>query len=112
MPRRGERPGLRLAVTHNAGDNQIGVVERHAVGMREAVAKLAAFVDRAWRFRRDVTADVSREGKLLEKLLHPFRVLALVRIDFGVRPFEIRRPQHAGRPVARSGHENHVEVVT
>ena len=111
MPRRGERPGLRLAVADDAGDDQIGVVERHAVGMREAVAKLAAFVDRAWRFWRDVTADVSRKGELLEELLHPFRVLALVRIDLGVRALEIRRAQHAWRPVARSGHENHVEVV-
>ena len=111
MPRGRERPGLGLAVTHDAGDDQIGIVERHAVGMRETVAKLAAFVDRAWRFWRDVAADVAREGELLEELLHPFRVLALVRIDFGVRPFEIRRPQHARRPVARSGHENHVEVV-
>jgi hypothetical protein len=111
VPRGRERPGLGFAVTHDAGDNQIGIVERHAVGMRETVAKLAAFVDRAWCFRRDVAADVAREGELLEELLHPFHVLALVRIDLGVRPFEVRRSKHARRPVARSGHENHVEVV-
>ena len=47
-----------------------GVVERRAVGMREAVAELAALVDRARRLRRHVRADVAREGELLEELLH------------------------------------------
>ena len=111
VPRGRERPGLGFAVTHDAGDNQIGIVERHAVGVRETVAKLAAFVDGAWCFWRDVAADVAGEGELLEELLHPFRVLALVGINLGVRPLEIRRPQHARCAVARSGDENHVEVV-
>ena len=111
MPRGRQRPGLGLAVADDAGDDQIGVVERHAVGVRQAVAKLAAFVDGAGRFRRDVAADVAGEGELLEELLHPFRVLALVRIDLGVRAFEIRRAEHAGRAVARARHEDHVEIV-
>ena len=111
MPRCRERPGLRLAVTHDAGDDEIGVVERHAVGVRETVAELAAFVDGAGRFRSDVAPDMAGEGELLEELLHPFRVLALVRIDLGVGAFEIGRPEHSRRAVARPGHENHVEVV-
>ena len=111
MPRRRERPGLGLAVTHDAGDDQIGIVERHAVGVREAVAELAAFVDGARSFRSDVAPDMAGEGELLEKFLHPFRVLAFVRINLGVGAFEICRPQHAGRAVTGPGHENHVEVV-
>ena len=111
MPGGGERPGLGLAVADDARDDQIGVVERHAVGVREAVAELAAFVDRARRLRRDVAADVPGKGELLEELLQPFRVLALVRIDLRVGPFEIGRPEHARRAVAGAGHEDHVEVV-
>ena len=61
MPRGGQRAGLRLAVADDAGDDQIGVVERGAEGVAERVAELAAFVDRArassarrgWRFRRE-----------------------------------------------------------
>ena len=111
MPRCGERPGLRLPVTNHAGDDEIGVVERHAVGVGETVTQLAAFVDGAGGFRSDVATDMAGEGELFEEFLHPFGVLALVRIDLGIGAFEICRPQHPGRAVARPGHENHVEVV-
>ena len=99
MPRGRERPGLGLTVSYDAGDNQIGIVERHAVGMGQAVAKLATFVDRARRFRRHVAADVAREGELLEEFLQPFRVLALVRIDFGVQ--SLRDTPAQARPAPR-----------
>ena len=111
MPRRRERTGLGLAVTDHAGDDEVGVVERHAVRMREAVAELAALVNGARRFRRDVAPDMAREGELLEELLHPFRVLALVRIDLRVGPFQIRGRQHPWCAVAGPGDEDHVEVV-
>ncbi|GIW07487.1 MAG: hypothetical protein KatS3mg060_2292 [Dehalococcoidia bacterium] len=47
MPARGERAGLRLAVAHHAGHDQVRVVEGGAEGVRERVAELAALVDRA-----------------------------------------------------------------
>ncbi len=112
MPGRGERTGLGLSVAHDTGHDQLGIVERHAVGVRERIAELAALVDRARRFRSDVATDVAGEGKLLEELLQSLGVLALVGIDLRVRPFEVRRPQHAGRAMARSGDEDHVEVVS
>ncbi len=68
-------------------------------------------MDGAGRLRRDVAPDVPWERELLEELLHPFRILALVRIDLRVRPFEIRRPQDPRCTVARSGHEDHVEIL-
>ena len=54
VPARRERSGLGLAVADHAGDEQVGVVERRAVRVRERVAELAALVDRAGRLRRDV----------------------------------------------------------
>ena len=111
MPGGGERPGLRLAVADDARDDQIGIVERRAVGVRQAVAELAALVDRARRLRRDVRADVAGEGELLEELLHPLRVFALVRVDLRVGAFEIGGAQHARCAVTRARHEDHVEVV-
>ena len=112
MPRRGERPGLCLAVADDACDDEVGIVERGSIGVREAVAELAAFVDRARRLRRDVRADVTREGELLEEALHALLVFALVRIDLRISTFQVRGTEHARRAVTRAGHENHVEVVS
>ena len=111
MPRGRQRAGFSLAVAYDAGGDQVGVVEHHAVRMGKAVAKLSAFVDGTWSFRRDMAADVAREGKLLEELCHPFRVFGFVRVDLGVGALEIGRAEHPRRAVAGSGDENHVEVV-
>ena len=52
LPRALERPGLGLAVADDAGDQQVGVVERRAEGVHERVAELAALVDRARAWAR------------------------------------------------------------
>jgi hypothetical protein len=46
LPRGRQRPGFRFAVADDAGDDQIGVVERRPEGVAERIAQLAAFVDR------------------------------------------------------------------
>ncbi len=45
VPAGGQRAGLGLAVADDAGDDQVGIVERGAEGVRERVTELAAFVD-------------------------------------------------------------------
>ena len=70
MPARRQRSGLRLAVADDAGDDQIGIVEGRAVGMREGIAEFAAFMDRARRLRRDVARDAAGERELREEALH------------------------------------------
>ena len=112
MPCGGERAGLSLAIADDAGDDEVGVVERRAIGVRQAIAELAALVDRARRLRGDVRADVAGEGELLEEPPEPFEVLALVGIGLGVGALEIGRPEDARRAVAGPGHEDHVEIVT
>jgi hypothetical protein len=52
------------------------------------------------------------ERELLEELPQALGVLALVRIELGVRPFEVGGAEHAGRPVARTGYEDNVEIIT
>ena len=74
MPARRERPGLGLAVADDARDEQVGVVEGGAVGVRERVAELAALVDRAGRLGRDVARDPARERELAEELAQPVLV--------------------------------------
>src|SRR5208282_662126 len=71
MPGGCEWTGLRLAVAYCDGDDEIGVIECGSVGMRDGVAQLAAFVDRARRLRRAVRANSSRERKLTEELEKP-----------------------------------------
>jgi len=66
MPTRCERSGLGLAVSDDAGDEQVGVVEGGAVGVCEGVAELSALVDRAGRLRRGVARDSARERELPE----------------------------------------------
>jgi hypothetical protein len=107
-----QRAGFRFAIAHHRGDDQVGIVERRAAGVREHVAQFAAFVDGARRFRRAVAADAAGKRELLEELAHPGSlVLALVRIDLRVRAFQVARRQHARRAVSGAGHEDHVEIV-
>ena len=106
-----ERTGLCLAVADDAGDDQIRIVEGHAVGVRQAVAELSPLVNRPRGLRRHVAADVAGEGELLEELSETLDVLALVRIDLRIRAFEVGRPEHARRAVAGARHEDHVEIV-
>ena len=62
VPAGRERPGLGFAVADDAGDDQVRVVEGCAVSMAQRVAELAAFMDAAGRFRRDVAGNAARES--------------------------------------------------
>src|ERR1700733_12276023 len=84
MPRRGHRSGLGLAVADDAGDNQLWIVEHRAVGVRQGIAELTAFVDRARRLRRGMARDATRKAKLFEEALHAALALPDVRVDFAV----------------------------
>src|SRR6478609_1129365 len=112
VPGRCERTGLGLAVTYDTCDDELRVVEHRAIGMRHAVTEFAALVDRAGCLWRDVGADVARKGELLEELLHPLCVFALVGVDLGVGSLQIAGPEYTGRSVSRPCHEDHIEVVT
>jgi hypothetical protein len=111
VPARGQGPGLRLAVADDAGDDEVGVVEGRAVGVRDRIAQLAALVDRARRLRRHVAGDPARERELGEETLHPLLVLRDVRVDLAVCPFEVRVGDQAGPAVSGPGDVDHVEVM-
>src|SRR5207253_7812218 len=68
MPRGGERSRLRFAIAHRHCDQQIGIVEGGAEGVRDAVAELAAFVDGARSLGRAVAADAAGEREFFEEL--------------------------------------------
>ena len=61
MPAGGQRPGLGLAVADHARHDQVRVVERRPVGVRERVPELAALVNRPGRLRRDMRRNAARK---------------------------------------------------
>ena len=71
VPTRGQRARLRFAVAHDAGDDQIRIVECRAVRMTQRVAQFAAFVDAARCLRCNVAGNAAGEAELLEQPL-PF----------------------------------------
>ena len=111
MPGRGQRAGLGFAIANHHGDQQVGIIESGAKGVRDAVAQFAALVNRTGRLRRAVTSDPAGEGKFFEELAHPSLVLALVRIDLRIGALEVGRPKHAGCAVPGSGHEDGVQTI-
>ena len=111
VPAGRQRSGLGLPVAHHHEGDQVRVVVDRPIGVRKAVAEFAALVDAAGRFRSGVAADAARKGELLEQALHPRQIFALVRIDLGIRAFEIRLGQDRRRPVPGAADIDRVQVV-
>ena len=111
VPAGRERTGLRLAVAHDAADEQVGVVERRSVGVDQRVAQLAALVDRARRLGRDVARDAAGEGELPEQPAQALLVGRHARVDLGVSALEVGAGHEAGTAVPGPGDEDGVEVV-
>ena len=89
VPARRERPSLRFAVADDARDEEVGVVEGGAEGVGQGVSELAALVDRARRLGRDVRGDPARERELAKERAQPVLADGDVRVELGVRAFEI-----------------------
>ena len=64
-----------LAVADDREDQQIGVIERGAVGVGEGVAELATLVNRAGGLRGHVAGNTAREGELAEQAAQTLGVL-------------------------------------
>ncbi|MGY4458208.1 hypothetical protein ACVWYI_002168 [Bradyrhizobium sp. LB13.1] len=110
VPGRRERAGLGLAVANDTGDDQVGIVEGRAVGMHQRVTELAAFMDRARRFRRRVAGNAAGEGELSEQLAQSVRIACDIGIDLAVAAFEIGVGDHAGAAVAGTADIDHAQV--
>src|SRR6266478_1463207 len=106
-----QRSSFCFAVTDNTTNDQIRIIERGPVSVRDRVTKFAAFVNRARSLRRDVTGNSSGKRELLEEALQAFFVLRDVRIDFAVGAFEICVRYEAGTAVSRSGDVNGIEIM-
>src|SRR5215204_3910354 len=79
--------------------------------MDEGVAELAALVDGAGGFRRDVARDPAGKRELAKQAPQPLLVAADVWIDLGVGALEIAVGDQARPAVPRPGHVDRVEIV-
>ena len=111
VPGSRQRPGFRLTIADHHTHDQVRIVERRSECMRDAVAELAALVDRSRNLRRAVAAKLSGKGEGAEQIQHPCFILALLRIDLGIRALEIAIRDHRRCAVTRAGDVDHVEVV-
>ena len=103
MPARRERSGLRLTVADDRGDEQVRVVERGAVGVRERVAQLAALVDRARRLGSDVRRNAAREGELPKQPPQTLGVAGDVGVDLRIGAVEVGVGDQARTAVTWAG---------
>src|SRR3546814_9764754 len=103
VPGGGKRTGLRLAVTDDAGDHDVRVVERRSEGVGQRVAELSALVDRTRHLRRDVARDAAGEGELPEQLGHAPPVATQRRVVLRPAALEPGVGDHRRAPVARAG---------
>src|SRR5215469_1904296 len=111
MPTRRQRSSFRFAVADDAGNDQIGVVERRSIGVRDGIAEFAALVYRTGRLRRHVARDAAGERELGEQALQPLLVARDVRINFTVSSLKVRIRDQAGPAMSRAGNVDHVEIV-
>ena len=111
MPTRCERAGLGLAVAHDARNDQVGVVERGAEGVRERVPELTALVDRSRRLRRDVARDPAGERELAKETAHAGLVLGDRGVALGVRPLEVGVCDEPRATVSGSGDVQDAQVA-
>ena len=111
MPGGGGGAGLGLAIADDAGDDQVGIVEGCAIGVKQRVAEFAALVDGAGDVGGVVRGDAVGPGELAEEALEAVVIALDVGIDLGVGAFEIGVGDDAGSAVAGTDDEHHVGVL-
>ena len=93
-----QRAGFRLTVADHTGHDQVGIVVRGPVHVRNGVTQFASFVNGSRSLGRHMARDATRERELGEQPLHSLFVLCDVRIDLGVGPFQVGIGDDAGPP--------------
>ena len=102
---------FRFTVADDAGDDQIGIVERGPEGMAERVPQFATFVNRPRSRRRNMAGNTAGKRELLEQLLEPGLVLADVRINLTPGAFEVNVTDNRRAAVTWAGDVDHVQVI-
>ena len=102
---------FRFAVADDAGDDQIGIVERSPEGMAKRVPQLASLVNRPRCRRRNVARNPAGKRELLEQFFQPGLVLGDVRINLTPGAFEINVAHNRRTAVTGTSDVEHVQVI-
>ena len=79
--------------------------------MTERIAKLTAFVDRAWSFGCSMAGDSAWKGKLFEQGANSVLILANVGVKLAIRTFQICVRDHARPAVTWTCNVDRVQIV-
>ncbi|MNW51700.1 hypothetical protein D3C74_291920 [compost metagenome] len=110
-PRSRKRSGFGFPVAYDDRRNEVRVVQNRACAMRKRIPQFPAFMNRPRRLRCCVGSNPAREGKLLEQLLHPLKILRNFRIDFRVAAIQVRVRYHHLPAVTRSFDVEHIQII-
>src|ERR1035438_8304550 len=111
LPTAFKRTGLGFAVTDDAGDNQVGIVESGAECMDQRVAKLAALMHGVRDVRSTMARDPARRRELAEHKSQAVFVWRNLRVDFSIRALKIRTGIQRRATVSRTRNVNDVRIV-
>ncbi len=111
VPGRRQGSRLGLAVTYDAGHQQVRVVECGSEGMRERIAQLSTLVDRTRRLSGHMAGDTSGERELLEQTLHAAFVARDGRIELGVGALQVDVGHHGRAAMTGTAYVDHVQTT-
>ena len=111
LPASFERASLRFAVANNAGDYQIGIVERRAESVNQRVAKFAALVHRVRDVRTAMAGHAARRRELAEHKPQAVFIAGDLRMDLGIGAFEIRTGIKRRATMSGTGNVNDVGIM-
>ena len=111
MPAGCQRRCFCLAIAHDAGNNQVRIIERRAIRMRQRITELAALVNRARCLGCHVTRNAGRPRELAKQTPQPVAVLRNLGIALGVCALKIGMRHDARPAMTRADHHHHVQVV-
>src|SRR3954470_1343115 len=106
-----ERPGLCLAVPDDTGDDQVWVVERGSVCVRDRITEFASLMNRPRSLWSNVARDAAGERKLGEEPLHAPAIAGDVGIDLRIGTFQPCRRYQRWAAVTGTDDVDHVQVT-
>ena len=111
MPGRGQWPRFRLAVTDDAGRNQIRIIKYCAKCVAERIPQFSTFVYGPRALRRRMAGYTAGKRKLGKQFSESFLIAADVRVHLRISTFEISIGYHRRPTMPRPGDVDRVEIV-
>ena len=111
LPASFERASLGLAVSDNAGHNQVRIVEGRAECVNQRISKLSALMHGVRNVRPAVAGHAARSRELAEHKPQAVFIVRDLRMNLGVGAFEIGAGIERRASVSRTGDVDDVGIV-